>query len=239
MKRAFATLLLLSVAACSVTETGNPSLALTADTTEGTPWTVGPGAVVEHLWVVIGGMHFIEHGECGAPTSTNQVPGPIVVDLVSGDVLDIAVADQDYCRLEVDLSLGEGPLPDGAPAELAGAAFVIEGTTADGAPLRIISRTAVRLLLDAHAVEAFSISPTERDFILSVNVADLLARVALAVTVPRADGSIVISADENEAQLAVVEEDLPHSLHLFFDADGDHVLDLDELATPLAKLPDP
>jgi len=237
MKRALACLALLSIGACTVTETGNPSLALTAHTTDDRFWTVGPGAVVEHMWVVIGGMRFVSRDECAAASGVSQVSGPLIVDLVSGDVLEVNLADAEYCRLEVDYALGTAPLPEGAPAELAGAAFVIEGTTADGQPLRIISRNPMRYRLDANLTD-FAVSPDERSFILSVDVSDLLARVALGVTVERPDGSIVISADENEAQLTVIEEDVERSLHLFRDADADHVLDMEELADPLAKLPE-
>lgn len=234
-----AVLAVSNAASCAVTETGNPPArsSLTIITSEPELWPIDDATGLQHAWVALDDIRFLEDGTCTSPSGLPQVMGPLVTDLVVASELDLSALDGSFCRVEVASIVAAAPLPAGSPADLEGASLILEGHRQDGVPFRLVSRTAVRLDLDGNLLMPFRVGGSESHFILAYDLVDVFETVDLFAASTDVDGTIHIDDVSNTSILRTVEGNLPSALYLYPDRDRDGELDPDELAAPVAKLP--
>jgi len=234
---------LMLIAACSVTETGNPpfaaQMALTAETTAPERYSLGPGGtdvIVDQVWVGVGDLRFVRAAVCDAPGATEiDVPAPGNLELVSEPTLvPFDIAGDDYCRVRVPLERAQAPLPAGAPAELEDHSIVVTGSRADGTPFLIATR--INREADVRSRGApFPLSEARRSVLLAFDVATWLGGVDLASADVSADGRVIVDDANNDALLDLFEDNVGVALRLFRDGDGDGQLDPEDRAELLAE----
>lgn len=246
MRAIIPVLLVWLAAACTGTEIGNPAegsdLTLTA-VSSGTGVALinadAPDAdtVVEGAWVVLGDVRFVYDDDCSRGMDSRvTVPGPLVVDLLSGATLPVDLpADVDYCRVRIPLTRAESP-SDGAPDELFGHSVLLTGTHV-GRPFMI--RTGGRPTLELRSMdEPFRLGAEGGAILLAFDVSGWLAGLDLDAAAGDAEDSIVIDEDNERGLLNVFDENLRNALTLYRDVNADGSLDGDEQQVPLAA-PEP
>lgn len=241
--RAWIPLAALTVASCTVTETGNPpfaaQMALTTDTSDPDTVALGSGVapvVVQEAWVSIGDVRFVRASECDAPGETEiDIPGPIVAELAGEpSVIEFELGGADYCRVRVPLSRTRAPLPTGAPAEMLDHSLLVRGERADGTPFLLLSRIEREADVRSRG-EPFDLGEARRAVVLAFDVARWLTGVDLDGAEVGADGVIRIDERTNDAQLDAFEANVDAALRLFRDTDEDGALDAEERSELLAE----
>jgi hypothetical protein len=165
--------------------------------------------------------------------SRATVPGPLVVDLLSGATLPLELpADVEYCRVRIPLTRADA-LDDGVPEELSGHSVLLTGTHA-GKPFMI--RTGGRPTLDLRSMdEPFRLDADGSAILLAFDVSGWLAGLDLGSAASDAGDRIVIDEDNERGLLNVFDENLRAALTLYRDVNADGSLDGDEQADPLAE----
>jgi hypothetical protein len=217
---------LATVAACTGTETGNPSLRSQMGFQGKTsmPLVVGlPGegapAVVTDLHAHVASVDFHAAGECPAPSGPVELRDVGAIDLLApeGNIRELDVAEDAYCAVAFALTVA----PSGAvPPDLAGRSIALRGRRrSDGATFVWSSdadQTIVMPVMDA----LFIIDPEHLDHVITLDVATLLGRSDLEAAVTGADGLIHLDAPENATIDAMILESLAPGAALHRDPDG-------------------
>lgn len=230
--------LCLGSAACTGTETGNPSFAgsLGYDAYSSEPKVVAlqqadPAAeaelVVESAWLVLGEVLFEvrEGDDCDAGSETSG--GARVKGLGAGDhaatqapVTPVELTAGRYCglRLAVERS---GARPEGAPEELEEHSLLVSGKLADGRDFRVLSALEGELELRADA-QGFELDEARAGVVIGFDVASWLGELEWPET---GEGELVrIDAEHDPEGLAEFEQRFASGVALFRDAEGDGLL---------------
>jgi hypothetical protein len=181
------------------------------------------GVSIQEAWVAVDAVTLHAPADCAA-APVLSVPGPLAIDLVSGDppapLRQLALEGGTYCRLA--LVWGQGAAGD--PADLVGASVAIRGTRADGTPFVLRSARAGEIGYGG-ATANFSIPDGTTTLFIGFDAVSLFATVDLDAATVGGDGVIHVEAGANDTQLAAFDAALHGSSHLFDDADHDGVLD--------------
>jgi hypothetical protein len=234
MRAFFLAAALAGVAGCFGTETGNPSAALVAvDTHSSDPAAVSvrvpTGAlVVDQAWISFGAIALVPAGGC--PGATGAIPG---APLGAGDhsepgAASFAITLRDtatFCSLVAPIVPAPGPLPSGAPPELAGRALVVLAHLADGTPVRIVSAWDGDVIVRDAGGADFSLTALSPGLLVGLDVARWLSGVDLAAAVREGDGSIVLDDTRNTALRDAIDMRIPEGVELYRDEGADGVLD--------------
>ncbi len=239
--------LILLFAACTGTDIGNaPELDVTLynetlASSVAPATSFGAGSTVVSLgWVSLSNIRFRSAANCEGD-SEFELAGPFAVDLFDPGSLsrqaDFQIPFTDYCRVEIKWDAHDGPLPMGAPAELAGAAILLKGSRSDGIPFLVQSQEDGDLLFNA-SNGAFSVSESTNTLIVGFDGLRLFSGIDLNTAVVDPDDVIRISPTSNENLLSIFEQNLDTAGDLFDDDDGDGALDTDERDEEQDKLAD-
>jgi hypothetical protein len=218
-----------SLAACAGTETGNPSfegrLAYDAyssdpsvaalsveDASEAAPLRV------DSTWLVLGDVHFLAEGACdaaqdGAVHATGIGEGD---HAESGHVSTaLALPEGRYCGVRLPLERARSAVAANVPDALAEHSVLIEGTLADGTPLRLRSARQEPLVLRSE--QPFRFSADAAAVVIGFDVATWLRDVDWSAAERADDGSIAIDVDHNRALFDVFDAALLEGTALFAD----------------------
>jgi hypothetical protein len=190
--RSIAMLLAFASAACSGTETGNPSPATSPQLRFAmTPLDAapaGPTPTIEEAYLGIGPVTALA---CGAGSTVLTSSVGVTLSL-SAPSAAVTVDEVSTCGLTVDLQ-AQTIGPEGA-RELA--SVLIRGTSSDGVPF-VISSSASRTLSLVPTAPPLTID-AESQWLLSFEVITWLANVNLAAVVPGPDGIRIDSTSHPE-----------------------------------------
>lgn len=220
----FALVLLLG---CVGTETGNPPLTaeLTVDAHSSEPERVAiradaAQAVIDEAWIALGAPTFAGDADCAMPDVPPQLEPLGTRDHAGSDFLQRSfdLTEREVCLVEVPLAVGVGPIPSGAPAELATASIVLLGRRADGAPFRVVYEGDATVRLSP-VDETFEIAGDGAGLFLGFDVATWLDGVALDVAEVGADGTVIIDPAENVDLHRAFEANLARGVELYRDDD--------------------
>ena len=213
---------------CAGTETGNPSIApttmalRTSDPDVATP-APGTGVVVQEAWLAAASLRMIEGAACDGVALR-----PSVVDAAGNLAIGVGtdgLPAGSFCGVHVELQPSDGLAP-GAPEDLRGRAVFVRGTAADGVAFEIGLEGPITFEVRSPGAD-LAIADGDA-FLLTFDVARWLIAIPLGAIPADADGVRRIEA--GDADLAAFETGLVTSGELFFDADGNGLLDPGEEA---------
>jgi hypothetical protein len=225
----------LSLIACTGTETGNPSAqgsfalrARSGDTQGVTIGTAGGRVRVDSVWLSLGAISL---SACDGPAT--EVAGAAVQDLVAAPEASRFDRElESYCGLATRYVLASGPLPNGAPADLASRSVLVIGQRNDGVAFRLASELAEPVALSVPA-PGFPVDDASHSLILAFDLATWFTSVDLSTATVEPDGTIRVDAQHNATLRTSFDAGLGVSTSLHHDLNHDGHLDSDEL-TPIA-----
>lgn len=236
-------LLLVAGVGCSVTETGNPSVALTAHTSERAAATLdeaGGALEVMEAWFSVESITFLPEGSCSDSAAVpDDLVGPFVFEAIRGElpIFDLGALDGLYCGVRIPELRVVAPLPAGAPPALEGATAYLRGERSDGVPVEIVDTTE-RLIVLTDVFEPAPIEISRRPqkrFLIAWDIATLVDGMDFYTATVAADGVIRISETENTALYAIFVAPSAEDIGVYPDLDGDGRLDDREFARRLGK----
>jgi hypothetical protein len=180
-------LLLLLLAGCNVTETGNPAvptrMGLTAFGSDPAVAAVrdatGGGVVVDEAWVVFGDMRFVPFERCAEETRID-LAGPLPVDVAAAEVFvaTFDLPETTFCRVRIRLERGQDPIAVGPP-ELSDHSVVVRGRTVAGTEFLLTSQETPELELREDADGPFPVDEARSEVLLAFDVSVWFAGVDL------------------------------------------------------------
>lgn len=226
--------LLLLLAGCGITETGNPELdaelTLRAVSSAPTQVDVRPVEVgvtgVESAWLSVERLEFTYGERCDEGREREyELDEPFVTDAASvvPDTQSLLLFSSEYCRVRLRLR----PAASSAgPADLSGHSLLLTGTLADGTPYLVRSTEDFRL--EVRSAIPVPLDEISRSMLISLDVAVWLDGIDLSTATREDDASIRIEPGSNAALLAQIEARIEAAMELFDDDDGDGELDEDD-----------
>ncbi|MCB9672993.1 MAG: hypothetical protein H6734_26220 [Alphaproteobacteria bacterium] len=213
MKVVTLALVLLALAACGVTETGNPvdaSVELRARTSDPALVEVqGPAGVlsVDTALLAIDRLRLVHAEVCDTPPETEvDVDGPLVRDAADPLPIEVELPSATYCRARLRLE----PAPSG-PAELVGHTLALSGVLPDGTPW--LFRSTRDFDIDVRPPAPLPIDELGSTLQVAFDMAVLLDGIDLAGAVVGPDG-IRIEPGANDALRAALEARLDNAFEL-------------------------
>lgn len=210
--------ILMVVAACAPTETGNPAtLSLSAHSSDSTVADIGSGTGlrIDEAWVGLGDIRFARATQCDDVEIETQIDGPIVSDLAASPLLLEFDGDEaSYCELRVRLQ--RIPAVSSAPADAVGATLYISGRTSSDTPFVLASRIDPELEIESEGEPFGVLMP----LVLSFDVARWFAGIDVS-SGAIVDGIIRIDDENNDALLEIFEDNVEETLELYDDLDAD------------------
>lgn len=231
-----ATLLVAAAAGCTGTDVGNPRIDVDVVAYGDLPpaksalLPAAPSGTIDAVWVSVDRVRLRAAATCDGDTEID-LEGPFAVDARAPGAIDalsdIEVTGDLYCRFELRWRPYDGDDP-AAPAELAGAALLVEGSAGDGTPFILRSERNDELRLDAIDGAGFPISDATGALFVAFDVEALLDGVDLESAEVGTGGVIRIESGSNDELLAIVDDNLAALVELYDDNDADSELDPDE-----------
>ena len=219
MTRALFVLVVL-VASCTGTETGNPSLTgqMAVVGRSSMPLRVGlPGdtapILVDRLEVNVEAIDLIAASECeGGAAGPVELAGLGVIDLLDpAGTYAMTVSEDAYCAVRIETAF-----------------LGVAGTNRDGPPF-FLMMTAPRTIELPAADALFLFDAEHTDFLTTVDAAVLLETADLGAAVAGPDGSANLAAPENAAIGMAVAAAFDTAAALHRDHDGDGELDAEDV----------
>lgn len=204
-----------------VTETGNPERVMGVAASP----VVAPtgGAAVDSAWTALHETKLVLDEQYVGEHELEWETPDVVADLAAGPVdLRFRSPNAGYTTVIVRPRTGRDR-PAEAPEELEDFSFVVEGTTGDGTPFRILSETEEELEL----TRPFDLDRDQRALALGFDTDRWLDGLDFA-TAELDGGTIRIEPGSNEALLDAFEANLGPSLRLVEDLDEDGRVGQDE-----------
>lgn len=201
--------------------------------------TLGDGARVDGLWVVLDRVRMVPGASCAEDSDSQHIdiPGPLVADLVAGGLaagpVAFPIAQGAFCKLKVGLhKLDGGESPTGAPPDLAGLSILMKGARQDGVAFTVRSQLSDELDLAAKQ-GSFSLPAGRSPLFLAYEIGSWMT----ALELDQLQGpDIVVDEQNNGESLKNFQESVKSSARLFRDKNDDGDLsetehgDGDELA---------
>lgn len=221
----------IGCAGCAGTETGNPfQVELRADAHSSDPAAVavGQGGAVEvdEAWLALDPIVWFPSFDCVGTVASDAADFGTADHAAAGAVLEaFELPEGEYCRALLPFVPAGGPLPAGAPPELAGSSIVITGeVVATGTRFRLVSR--LERTVDIRMVgDGFELDADRPGLFLGFDVATWFAAVDLAGAELDGDGVAVIDDSSNPELLTAFEGDLAAGVELYRDLDQDGSVD--------------
>jgi len=217
------------------------SITFTAYSSEPNTIAFGDGGKVriDSIWVAMQDARVRPASSCKRGAARTVIAGPFTLELVTKQARGIDTAQLDavrYCAFEVQLRRSRGKVAD-APSELRGASIVVLGRRADGVRFVLQSRLDSQALLRARELDGFSVTAPTTSWIMGVDVARWFTNVDLGAADAVGEGrerQVRIDDKTNTDLLATFNANVEAGLALFDDRNGDHNLDPEERASPIA-----
>lgn len=204
------------------------------------PLLLDHGVRIEQLWISVGRFRLSRNGSCSSADGPDKLAldGPLIADLTREDSApgtseEVFVDEAAYCRLRARLvPVDPSDLPEGAPAELGGAALLVVGTRADGVAFTVRSSSNVMLSLDTAQDHPFELAG--REGLMIAFDAQAAANALDLDDLEVVDGVIIVDQRTNASKLAAFENALRKTAKLFRDEDADGLLSPTESAVDKA-----
>jgi hypothetical protein len=210
---------LLSLSACTGTETGNPfTQPLTVDAHSSNPGEVeiaipAGGVLVTEAWLSIDEVGISE--ECS--TAKDETVGNLgVADHAEDEALrvEFTAKTRSYCEMQVPWVIAADDAP--VPSEVVGTAIFLAGQSAAGTTF--VLRSALTGVVVVSAVdESFELSEPLGGLFLGFDLATWLGGIDLDSAVLAADNSILIDGTSNTNLLTIFESNVAAGLELYRD----------------------
>jgi hypothetical protein len=209
---------LLSLVACTGTDTGNPfTQPLTVDAHSSNPGEVeiaiaAGGVVVTEAWLSIADVGM---SEC-AEEKQAEVGNLGVADHAADDALEVTfeARTKSYCEMQVPWVIAADDAT--VPAEVVGTAIFLAGQTAAGTTF--VLRSALTGVVTVSPVdESFELAEPLGGLFLGFDLATWLQGVDLDSAVLAADNSILIDGTSNTNLLTLFEGNVAAGLELYRD----------------------
>ncbi|MBZ0118851.1 MAG: hypothetical protein K8H88_17770 [Sandaracinaceae bacterium] len=228
MKRACLFAFLLSLTACTGTETGNPMLQPSVGYDELEPMGITPTIDASSATMTVDAMELIGcDGDADVPLYAERGFVDTVRGFATAPVLLVTAGE--YCGLRITLARESECIGASCTPELA--IHFTGRRNVDGLFFDMLDAELRTITLDGR----FEISEELRGVVLTTDAESIAATLQIATTAAEPEGNIRIDAERNASRLPEFRAAFDAALALYRDADGDGTLSADErMATPLA-----
>ncbi|MEC9397119.1 MAG: hypothetical protein VX475_05865 [Myxococcota bacterium] len=231
----------LAVAACVITDVGNPPQNEEFEATVQIELLQEESAPVltQKIWLSAERFRLIDAQTCSNDAPADRAEG-FIFEVIPQDLCEPVTFTKkrgEFCTL--GLLLDPAPdvtLPANAPQDLAAASMVIEATRAsDDAPVMVVLDVADKLRLDA-TDGSFGVGEDQEraNFVISLDTSEWWDSDAIAAAQPGEDGIIRVDAQNNTEIRDALLGKLGAQITLHLDANGDEKLDDNERSNILA-----
>lgn len=205
------------------------SLQLSAyeEATQGLP--LPDGGHVDAVWMAVGRVRFQPGTSCTGDDNEVDIQGPLIADLVSRGVIPqvpkLSQVPGSVCRFRLEYNkVDPKAVPAGAPAGIADASILIQGSRGDGVPFTVTSRVGDQVDLSSKN-GAFPVNSGQNPLFLAYEITPWITALDLSSL---KGPSIEVNDQVNKDRLDAFESALKQSARLFRDENGDGKLDTQE-----------
>lgn len=193
---------------------------------------------VESAWVMGERFRLIDSQACSEEAPVDHAESYMFKVMErQAEALEFRKKRGSFCQLGLSLDpVHAQKLPAGAPLELTGASVVMRGErVSDGAPLRVVLRSADRLKLEAVG-GSFSLTQREAaDMTISFDTSLWWDEQLLEEAVVEPTGELWVDSEHNKELHDALLASMRSGAELYLDADEDGELSPAERAAPLAS----